>query len=49
MTNNLKKSENIYNSIKNKGSIYSWHSLKKIANILIEQEKKDKAFRLLSL
>ena len=47
MTNNLKKSENIYNSIKNKGSIYSWHSLKKIANILIEQEKKDKAFRLL--
>ena len=47
MTNNLKKSENIYNSIKNKGSIYNWHALKKIADILIEQEKKDEAFRLL--
>jgi tetratricopeptide (TPR) repeat protein len=38
-----KQSLKIYNKIKEKGSVYKWHSAKQISSIYLRQEKKDKA------
>ena len=48
MMNNFDNSIKIYKSIKNQGSVYNWHASKRIANIMIIQEKKDEALKFLA-
>ena len=44
-----KKSLNVYNKIKEKGSVYKWHSAKQISSIYLRQEKKDKAINFIKI
>jgi tetratricopeptide (TPR) repeat protein len=41
--NEYDEAKKIYNEIQKHGSVYSWHASKRIASILIKQEKKKKA------
>ena len=41
--------ENIFNKMKNYGSVFSWYSSKKIASILSEQKKEKEAIKFMNL
>ena len=43
-----KTAENIYRKIQNKGSVYNWYSTKRIASILIEQDRKQDSVRFMN-
>ena len=45
--NEYNEAKKIYNKIQKNGSVYSWHSSKQIASILIQQEKKKEAISFL--
>tara|TARA_B100001996_G_scaffold363584_1_gene331966 strand:- start:487 stop:2202 length:1716 start_codon:yes stop_codon:yes gene_type:complete len=47
MIDKLDRAKKIYNKSLNKGSIYNWHASKQIANILLEQNKKNKSIKFL--
>ena len=45
---NFKEAKKIYNSISKKGEAYSWYSAKQLARIYLQEEKKEKAIKILS-
>jgi len=45
---NYKTAKKIYNKIKNEGSAYLWYAAKQNAKILIKEEKKDSALKLIT-
>ena len=46
-TNNFKKAKKIYNEIGKKGEIFLWYASKQNAKILVKEEKKEKALKIL--
>ena len=44
---NLKKAKKIYSNLSKNGEAFHWHSSKQLAKILIQQENKSEAYRLL--
>mgnify|MGYP001183284434 FL=1 len=45
---NYTKSKKIYNNLSKRGKAFSWYSAKQLAKIFLEEEKKDKALKLVS-
>jgi tetratricopeptide (TPR) repeat protein len=48
MIKDYEKSKKIYNKIKKNGFIYNWFASKQISRILIKQERKEEAIRLIT-
>tara|TARA_B100001063_G_C16711390_1_gene528224 strand:- start:343 stop:1383 length:1041 start_codon:yes stop_codon:yes gene_type:complete len=46
-TNNFKKAKKIYNDLRKNGEVFNWHSSKQLARILIQNENKSEALKLL--
>ena len=49
MINSLEKSKKIYNELKNSGSVYKWHAAKQISKILIKENNKEEALKILKI
>jgi tetratricopeptide (TPR) repeat protein len=47
-TNNFVDAKKIYKDLSNKGEAFKWYSTKQLAIILLQEEKKDNAIRLVS-
>ena len=47
-TNNVKKAEKIYERLRKKGEAFNWYASKQLANILIKNNEKNEALKLLS-
>ncbi len=47
--NNFKKAKKIYNSLSKNGEAFNWYSSKQLAKILLKNENKKEAFKLLDL
>ena len=45
---NFKEAKKIYNSLKKKGDAYSWYSAKQLSRIFLQEEKQEKAIKILS-
>ena len=45
---NFKEAKKIYNSLKKKGEAYSWYSAKQLSRIFLQEEKQEKAIKILS-
>ena len=45
---NYTKAKKIYNNLSKRGKAFSWYSAKQLAKIFLEEEKKDKALKLVS-
>ena len=45
--NNFDKAKKIYNNLSKKGEAFQWHASKQLANILIKNNNKDEAIKLL--
>ena len=46
--NNYTKAKKIYNNLSKRGKAFSWYSAKQLAKIFLEEEKKDRALKLVS-
>ncbi len=46
--NNFENAKKIYKDLSNKGEAFKWYSTKQLAIILVQEEKKDNAIRLVS-
>ena len=46
--NNFDKAKKIYTNLSKRGEAFKWHSVKQLARILIQEEKKEKAIKLVS-
>ena len=45
---NFKEAKKIYNSLSKKGEAYSWYSAKQLSRIFLQEEKQEKAIKILS-
>jgi hypothetical protein len=45
---NYTKAKKIYNNLSKRGKAFSWYSAKQLAKIFLEEEKKDRALKLVS-
>jgi tetratricopeptide (TPR) repeat protein len=49
MINSMENSKKIYKDIKNSGSVYKWHAAKQISKILIKENDKEEAIKMLKI